>query len=184
MAEKKKRRGRRAHLEDFYRDAAGRYVYRGAHYVCEAGEAAQAALRRRLWPLAIAAAAAVLAGGCISAPGVGRCPYVMLPYAAQVGVLGSVLWAMARWQAREYPLREYVYRATVRALPGRCLAGAVLAGAGIAAEAVYLLAMGSGGRGLAAAGYLCLQGIALLGAVAMRRGLRACIWKIVGKENG
>lgn len=184
MAEKKKRRGRRAHLADFYRDAAGRYVYRGAHYVCAAGEAAQAVLRRRLWPLAIAAATAVIAGGCISAPGVGRCPYVMLPYAAQIGALGSVLWAMARWQARGYPVREYVYRATVRALPGRCLAAAVLAGAGIAAEAVYLLAVGSGGRSLAAAGYLCLQGIALLSAVAMRRGLRAYIWKIVGEENG
>ena len=61
MAEKKKRRGRRAHLADFYRDAAGRYVYRGAHYVCEAGEAAQAVLRRQLWPLAIAAATAVIA---------------------------------------------------------------------------------------------------------------------------
>ena len=64
------------------------------------------------------------------------------------------------------------------------LAAAVLAGAGIAAEAVYLLAVGSGGRSLAAAGYLCLQGIALASAVAMRRGLRACIWKIVGEENG
>ena len=30
MAEEKKRRGRRAHLNDFYRDVSGNYIYTGA----------------------------------------------------------------------------------------------------------------------------------------------------------
>lgn len=29
MAEEKKRRGRRAHLNDFYRDVSGNYIYTG-----------------------------------------------------------------------------------------------------------------------------------------------------------
>ena len=91
----------------------------------------------------------MIAGGCISAPGVGRCFYVLLPYAAQIGVTGSIVWAMTRWQVREYPMRAYVYQSTVKALPGRCLAGAILAGVGLIAETVYLLLSGSGGRGAA-----------------------------------
>ena len=123
MAGEKKRQGRRAHLNDFYRDVAGNYVYTGTCYVCRAADGERAALLRRLWLLTAVMAAAVVAGGCISAPGMSRCFYVLLPYAAEVGLTGSVVWAMTRWQAREYPMREYVYKATVRALPGRCLGG-------------------------------------------------------------
>ena len=147
MAEEKKRRGRRDHLNDFYRDVSGNYVYTGVCYGHTGGVRANTALLRRLRLMAAVRAAAVLAGGCISAPGVGRCFYVLLPYAAQIGVTGSIVWAVARWQVREYPLREYIYCATVQALPGRCLAQAVLAGVGLAAETLYLLLSGSDGRG-------------------------------------
>ena len=105
MAEEKKRRGRRDHLNDFYRDVSGNYVYTGVCYGHTGGVRANTALLRRSRLMAAVMAAAVLAGGCISAPGVGRCFYVLLPYAAQIGVTGSVVWAVARWQVREYPLR-------------------------------------------------------------------------------
>lgn len=117
MAEEKKRRGRRDHLNDFYRDVSGNYVYTGTCYVCRAAEKERTALLRRVWLLTAVMAAAVVAGGFISAPGMDRCFYVLLPYAAEVGLTGSVVWATVRWQAREYPMREYVYRATVQALP-------------------------------------------------------------------
>ena len=124
MAEGKERRGRRDHLNDFYRDVSGNYVYTGTCYVCRAAEKERTALLRRVWLLTAVMAAAVVAGGFISAPGMDRCFYVLLPYAAEVGLTGSVVWATVRWQAREYPMREYVYRATVQALPGRCLGSA------------------------------------------------------------
>lgn len=47
MAEGKKRRGRRDHLNDFYRDVSGNYVYTGTCYVCRAAEKERAALLRR-----------------------------------------------------------------------------------------------------------------------------------------
>ena len=178
MAGDKKRRGRRAHLNDFYRDVAGNYVYTGTCYVCRAADGERTALLRRLWLLTAVLAAAVLAGGCISAPGMDRCFYVLLPYAAQIGVTGSIVWAVARWQVREYPLREYIYRATVQALPGRCLAQAVLAGVGLAAETLYLLLSGSDGRGAAAAIYLLLQACVLVLALLTRRAVAASDWQM------
>ena len=177
MAEEKKRRGRRDHLNDFYRDVSGNYVYTGACYVCTAPQE-RTTLLRRLWLLTAALVVAVAAGGCISAPGVGRCFYVLLPYAAQIGVTGSIVWAVARWQTREYPLRAYVYRATVQALPGRCLAQAVLAGVGLAAETLYLLLSGSGGHGAAAAVYLLLQACVLVLALLTRRAVLASDWQM------
>lgn len=108
----------------------------------------------------------------------GRCFYVLLPYAAQIGVTGSIVWAVARWQTREYPLRAYVYRATVQALPGRCLAQAVLAGVGLAAETLYLLLSGSGGHGAAAAVYLLLQACVLVLALLARRTVLNSDWQM------
>ena len=142
MAGEKKRRGRRAHLNDFYRDVAGNYVYTGTCYVCRAAEQERTALLRRLWLLTAVLAAAVLAGGCISAPGMDRCFYVLLPYAAEVGLTGSVVWAMTRWQAREYPMREYVYHDSVEKLPGRALVTAVFAAVALAGEVLYLFRSG------------------------------------------
>ena len=49
MAGEKKRQGRRAHLNNFYRDVAGNYVYTGTCYVCRAADGERAALLRRLW---------------------------------------------------------------------------------------------------------------------------------------
>lgn len=184
MAEEKKRRGRRDHLNDFYRDVSGNYIYTGAYYVCTGGPQARTALLRRLWLMTVVMAIAVVAGGCISAPGVGRCFYVLLPYAAQIGVTGSIVWAMTRWQAREYPMRAYVYQATVKALPGRCLAGAILAGAGLAAETVYLLLSGSGGRGAAAAVYLLLQACVLVLTLLARRSVLQSQWQTAEGSNG
>ena len=44
MAEEKKRRGRRDHLNDFYRDVSGNYIYTGACYVCTGGPQARTVL--------------------------------------------------------------------------------------------------------------------------------------------
>ncbi|MGM9521395.1 MAG: hypothetical protein ACI3VB_02835 [Oscillospiraceae bacterium] len=116
----KKRRGRRAYLDDFVKNAAGEYVYTGAHYSLSGGKAAfkkAAAL--------ICAASAVIAGliiacGCIPAAGMDNCFYVIIPYAAGLISAGSVVWAACRLASGGNPMREYVYEATVLKLPLRC----------------------------------------------------------------
>lgn len=177
MAEEKKRRGRRAHLNDFYRDVSGNYIYTGTCYVCTAAPQERTALLRRLWLLAAVMAVSVVTGGCIPAPGMGGSFYLLLPYMAEVGLTGSVVWAMTRWQAREYPMRAYVYKATVKALPGRCMAEAILAGVGAAAEVVYLLLSGTGGHGLMAALYLLLKAVSAAAALFARRLVLQSRWE-------
>ena len=177
MAEEKKRRGRRAHLNDFYRDVSGNYIYTGTCYVCRAADGERAALLRRLWLLTAVMVVSVVTGGCIPAPGMGGSFYLLLPYMAEVGLTGSIVWAMTRWQAREYPMRAYVYKATVKALPGRCMAEAVLAGAGAAAEVVYLLLSGAGGHGLMAALYLLLKAVSVAAALSARRLVLQSRWE-------
>ena len=88
MAEEKKRRGRRAHLNDFYRDVSGNYIYTGTCYVCTAAPQERTALLRRLWLLAAVMVVSVVTGGCIPAPGMGGSFYLLLPYMAEVGLTG------------------------------------------------------------------------------------------------
>ena len=52
MTEEKKRQGRRDHLNDFYRDVSGNYVYTGVCYEHTGGVCANTALLRRLWLMA------------------------------------------------------------------------------------------------------------------------------------
>ena len=63
MAEEKKRRGRRDHLNDFYRDVSGNYVYTGVCYEHTGGVRANTALLRRLRLMA-----AVMAAGTWTTP--------------------------------------------------------------------------------------------------------------------
>lgn len=79
MAGEKKRQGRRAHLNDFYRDVAETTSTPAPAMSAVPPDGERAALLRRLWLLTAVMAAAVVAGGCISAPGMSRCFYVLLP---------------------------------------------------------------------------------------------------------
>ena len=183
MAEGKERRGRRDHLNDFYRDVSGNYVYTGTCYVCRAAEKERTALHPHVSHMTALMSDAVVAADIKSPKRKQPCFYVLLPYAAEVGLTGSVVWATVRWQAREYPMREYVYRATVQALPGRCLGEAIAAGVGLAAEVVYLLLSGSGGRGALAAAYLALKAVSLVAALFARQLVRRSAWEPVGKSG-
>lgn len=170
------------HLKDFAPDEKGGYRYQGERYRCAAGSAGLAALLKRLWLLSVALAAAVLAGGCIPAPGMGNCAYLLLPYAAEVGTAGSVIWATVRLQAGEYPLRGYIYQATVLALPNRCMAAACMAALGAAGETLYLLLHGSGGHMAAGALLLLLKAVEIASALFARRLVRGSEWHLEGAE--
>ena len=92
MAEEKKRRGRRAYLEDFQKTATGEYVYTGKlhYYETQGLERRQALLR--LWLLTGAIAAAVVVSGCVPAAGMSNTFYVLLPYAGALLSAASVVW--------------------------------------------------------------------------------------------
>lgn len=167
---------RRSHLNDFHRNAAGEYVYEGSHYVCADGAGAQRRLTRRLWALGALMAAATIAVGCVDAPGLDGCVWLLLPFIAEIAAVGSVVWALCRLSAGGARLRAYVYRASVRALPGRAVAATVTAVLGLCAEAVYLILNGAGEQLPAAAVVLANQAITTAAALFLRRAVRRATW--------
>ena len=104
MGEQHKKHSRREHLNDFHLNVAGEYVYDGALYACQSDDAKQRRLKRAVWGMAAILIVAVIAGGCIPAPGMQNCFYVLLPYLgeflargeASSGRLQSSAWIGAR----------------------------------------------------------------------------------------
>ena len=80
MGEQHKKHSRREHLNDFHLNVAGEYVYDGALYACQNDDAKQRRSKRAVWGMAAILTVAVAAGGCIPAPGMQNCFYVLLPY--------------------------------------------------------------------------------------------------------
>ena len=87
---------RREHLNDFHLNVAGEYVYDGALYACQNDDAKQRRSKRAVWGMAAILTVAVAAGGCIPAPGMQNCFYVLLPYLGEFLGAASVIWALAK----------------------------------------------------------------------------------------
>jgi len=172
MAEKK-RKGRRAYLEDFKPNAAGEYIYYGAHYAWGGGRKRTLA---RLWLLSAASFCVSLANGCIPGTGMDGRPYVVLPYVAALIGAFSQLWAVGRLSSGGDPLREYVYEATVKKLPLRAVLTAVCAGVAILGElAGVVLTQFSGGI-LFAILFMALETVVLAASFLLRRTILRLEW--------
>ncbi len=156
MARQKKKKGRRAYLNDFYKDASGQYVYGGNLYrYCGEGKTRRRLLSE-LWLLCGGGALAVLIGGCLPAPGMSGCFYVLLPYAGCLVTAVSALWALGQLTGGGDPLREYTYEVTVLKLPFRLLLAAIFAGVTFLGEILLFFLEGADRQGAAMAGLLIL----------------------------
>ena len=96
MGEQHKKHSRREHLNDFHLNVAGEYVYDGALYACQNDDAKQRRSKRAVWGMAAILTVVVAAGGCIPAPGMQNCFYVLLPYLGEFLGAASVIWALAK----------------------------------------------------------------------------------------
>lgn len=175
------RRKRRAYLDHFTKTASGEYIYAGALYAFQNTGKSRRRTLTELWLCCGGAAAAILAGGCIPAPGVGRCAYVLIPYMLAVIAGGSLIWAVGQMTLGGDPLREYTYRDSVEKLPQRAIATAVCALVALAGEGLYLLL--HGGEKLAW-GLVFLGLMALSAAVAFlgRRAVLRANWTKIQDE--
>ena len=110
MGEQHKKHSRREHLNDFHLNVAGEYVYGGALYACQSSEEKQHRIKRAVWGMAAILIVAVIAGGCIPAPGMQNCFYVLLPYLGEFLGAASVIWALAKLGMDWGTVREYNYK--------------------------------------------------------------------------
>ncbi len=174
-----KRKGRRAYLNDFKKNENGEYIYQGTLYSCqEQGEGRRRTLMMQL-VLCAAVLAVKVAAGCIPAPGMEGSIYVLLPYAAGLIAIVSVLWGMCRLLGGGEPLREYIYEATVPKLPLRMALAAGCAGLAIAGELIQVILCGAEEK----LGYMflffLLEACVLAATLVLRQKFRRLIWKPV-----
>ena len=178
MEEKtRKKKRRRAYLDDFQPDLNGNYVYRGRIYRWAAPERSFRQERRFLLAVTGAIAAGVIASGCTPAPGMNNCLYLLLPYIAELSGAFSLLCAMAQLGRRE-ELRAYVYDASVKPLPRRAVLTAAAAALVLLAHSVFLAVHGLSGRLAATLGFWAMQlAVGALSLLLYRR-VRAQRWEV------
>lgn len=174
MAEKK-RRGRRAYLDDFQKNAAGEYIYTGKTYAW--GSDRKRSLLR-LWLFAGAALCAAVAGGCIPGTGMDGRAYVVLPYVLALIGAFSLCWGVGRLTDGGEPLRGYVYDATVKKLPVRAVLTAVLAGIAFLGELANVIFSQFFGRLFFAFLFMAFEVVILAAALLLRRTILRLEWTV------
>ena len=90
----KHRFSKRGYLSYFVKNAAGEYIYRGKLYSLD-GEK-YGPFTASVAALSLGAFLSCVASGCITAPGMTGCFYVIIPFVLEIGACVSVLWAAVR----------------------------------------------------------------------------------------
>ena len=175
MSETKKKK-RRAYLDSFRKNEEGTYDYTGSLYQYNGGSHGLRRSLIKLWGLCAVLMGSLIAAGCISAPGMDNCFYVLLPYAAALMAGVSVLWALCRMTSGKNPLKEYVYEASVGKLPERAVMTAAFGAAAIIGEAVYICLHGMGGKTVGFGVFVLLDFAAAGAALVMRREILRMSW--------
>lgn len=143
MSGEKKRRGRRAYLDDYQALADGRIVYTGKVY-SYAGSTPWKKELFALWLRAGLSGVCVTAAGVIPASGMMNTFYVILPWVFSLIGAGSAMWALCRMTHHGEHMKEHVLRATAGALPVRAVFTAVCAAVAVLGQAVCLILNGPG----------------------------------------
>ena len=108
MAKKRGKRGANSYLNDFHLNVSGEYVYEGELYALE-DKPQHAAKKKKFWVLTALLTAVSVAGGCLPAPGMRNCFYVILPYLGELTCSLLVAWAAVRLGTNWSAVREYRY---------------------------------------------------------------------------
>lgn len=201
MAEKNNRKKRRAYLDSFQKNEKGNYEYHGDLYFwagmkrpARSGRQSQdehplrggkpayeeRSLRRELtllWGLCAGMLCALIAAGCVEAPGVMNCAYVLIPYTVNLVAGISVCWGLCRLTAGGNPLRAYICEASVMQIPGRAVCTAIGAGAAAAGELIWVFRNGMEGKTVGCILFFLLEGAVFAAALVMRYRVKQMNWE-------
>ena len=139
----KKKKGRRAYLEDIHRTADGRYIYTGPCFAYDEEVNPRGSVLLRLWLLILPAVAACVVSCCFNVPFMHNTWYTVGPYGFEFALIGTIVWALGRITVNGSILREYVRKQTFGALPLRCWLAVGFAGIGMIGGIVYMLVHGT-----------------------------------------
>ena len=123
------------------------------------------------------------AGGCIPAPGMQNCFYVLLPYLGEFLGAASVIWALAKLGTDWSTVREYNYKKSVAVLPVRTAVTAVFSLLGVVCELIFFFVNDHAGQTFFALLYVLLKLIALLSVLVLRAEIMQAEWDKLPKKN-
>ena len=170
---KKKRRGRRAYLEDFHQNVAGEYIYTGQTH---AWQAPRGKTLLKLWLCAIAAIGAAVAAGCVPNTGMERRVWALIPYVLMLISSGVQGWLLYKLTDGGDPVRDYVWKASVPRLPVVGIVTCILALASIMTEIANIFAPNFAGTLPFALGLIALAVLAGATSVVLSRTVKGLEW--------
>ena len=170
---KKKRRGRRAYLEDFHQNVAGEYIYTGQTH---AWKAPRGKTLRKLWLCAIAAIGAAVAAGCVPNTGMERRVWALIPYVLMLISSGVQGWLLYKLTDGGDPVRDYVWKASVPRLPAAGIVTGILAFTSIVTEIANIFAPNFAGTLPFALGLTGLDVLAGATSVVLSRTVKGLEW--------
>ena len=141
--EQKKRRGRRAYLDNYKALANGEIVYTGRVYSWS-GSAPWNRELSFLWLCAGLSGVCVAVCGVLPVSGMMNTFYVIVPWLLAFIGAGATVWALCRMTHHGERMEEHVLKATVGALPVRAAFTAVCAAAAVLGQAMCLIVNGTG----------------------------------------
>lgn len=139
---KKKRRGRRAYLDDFHQNVAGEYIYTGQTH---AWKSKRSTALLKLWACGVIALASAVAAGCIPHTGMERRVWALIPYVVMLAATCVQGWFLYKLTEGGNPVRDYVWKASVQRLPATGIVIAILALLTIGTEIANIYAPGFAG---------------------------------------
>ena len=171
--EKKKRRGRRAYLEDFHQNVAGEYIYTGQTH---AWKAPRGKTLRKLWLCAVAAIGAAVAAGCVPNTCMERRVWALIPYVLMLISSGVQGWLLYKLTDGGDPVRDYVWKASVPRLPAAGIVTGILAFTSIVTEIANIFAPNFAGTLPFALGLTGLDVLAGATSVVLSRTVKGLEW--------
>jgi hypothetical protein len=174
MAEKK-RKGRRAYLDDFQKTASGEYIYTGATHAYATEGMSRSKALAVLWALTAVMAGAVLASGLVPVAGMSAA-YVVVPYVGSLASALSLLWLLCRLSAGGDPLRDYVYTATVKRSALRSALTIAFAACSLLGDGIYLILHGFGSKVAGTAVFLVCQTLLCVCGIIWKKFFNGLKW--------
>lgn len=162
------KKGFRSYLNDFRLNGKGEYIYSGALYGYR-GEKPLKRLKGEILLLSLLPAACAVVSGCIPAPGMINCFYVIIPWVLEIAAAFSLVWAAVKFAGAKLPLRGYIYESTLAAFKPRCIFNCTACILELISFCVFVIINGTGGKTAAALGFLLLKAISAAGGTALAK---------------
>ncbi len=172
---KKKKRGRRAYLDNFQQSLTGEWIYTGKYVRWVAPRKATLV---RLWCLSALSCLLGVVTGCISGTGMENSAFVLLPYALGLILSFVLIYHTGKLTTAGDPMRAYHYECSAPRLVGLSVVACALAGITLLCEAVSVLLSGAAFTGSmgAVALFMLLDAVNFAALLLYWRTVRALQW--------